>query len=77
MKLIDNYKQAYRFAVIWVQGLGASAMGAWMLLTDEQRAALLALFGVQPDQLVAITALLVFLAGMGARVVKQDIPQKE
>ena len=73
MKLIDNIDQAWRFAVMWVQGLGASAMGAWMLLDDTQRAALLELFGIPADRLVAIAALIVFLGGMGARVVKQDV----
>ena len=75
MKLIDNIDQAWRFAVMWVQGLGASAMGAWMLLDDTQRAALLELFGIPADRLVAIAALIVFLGGMGARVVKQEVPQ--
>lgn len=76
MKLIDNWQDSYRFAVQWFQGMGASAMGAWMLLDDTQRAALLELFGIPADRLVAIAALLVFLAGMGARVVKQDVPEK-
>lgn len=76
MKLIDNWQNSYRFAVQWVQGLGASAMGAWMLLDDTQRAALLDLFGIPADRLVAIAALIVFLGGMGARVVKQDVQEK-
>ena len=76
MKLIDNIDQAWRFAVMWVQGLGASAMGAWMLLDDTQRAALLELFGIPADRLVAIAALIVFLGGMGARVVKQEVQGK-
>ncbi len=76
MKLIDNWKQAYRFAVMWFQGLGASAMGAWMLLDDTQRAALLELVGIPADRLVAIAALIAFMGGMGARVVKQDLEAK-
>lgn len=75
MKLIENWKQAYRFAVMWVQGLGASAMGAWMLLDDAQRAALLDLVGIPADRLVAIAALIAFVGGMFARVVKQEIPR--
>lgn len=76
MKLIDNWQTSYRFAVQWFQGLGASAMGAWMLLDDAQRAALLDLFGIPADRLVAIAALIVFLGGMGARVVKQDVKEQ-
>lgn len=76
MKLIDNWQTSYRFAVQWFQGLGASAMGAWMLLDDTQRAALLDLFGIPADRLVAIAALIVFLGGMGARVVKQDVKEQ-
>lgn len=76
MRLIDNWQDSYRFAVQWFQGLGASAMGAWMLLDDTQRAALLELFGIPADRLVAIAALLVFLGGMGARVVKQDVKEQ-
>ena len=75
MKLIENWQQAYRFAVMWFQGMGASAMGAWMLLDDAQRAALLELAGIPADRLVAIAALIAFVGGMGARVVKQDIQQ--
>lgn len=76
MTLIENWRQSYRFAVQWFQGLGASAMGAWMLLDDTQRAALLELFGIPADRLVAIAALIVFLGGMGARVVKQEVQGK-
>ena len=76
MKLIDNWQDSYRFAVQWFQGLGASAMGAWMLLDDAQRASLLELFGIPADRLVAIAALIVFLGGMGARVVKQDVKEQ-
>jgi hypothetical protein len=72
MKPIENWRDSWRFAVQWVQGLGASAMAAWLLLTDEQRASLLGLLGATPDQAVAFTALAFFLTGMAARVVKQD-----
>ncbi len=73
MTLIENWRQSYRSAVQWFQGLGASAMGAWMLLDATQRAALLELFGIPADRLVALAALIVFLGGRGARVVKPDV----
>ena len=75
MKFIDNVNQAWRFAVMWFQGIGASAMGAWMIIDDAQRAALLDLVGIPADRLLAITALVVFIGGMGARIVKQDLPK--
>ena len=75
IKLISDVNQAWRFAVMWVQGIGASVMGAWMLIDDAQRAALLDLVGIPADRLLAITALVVFIGGMGARIVKQDLPK--
>lgn len=71
MKLIDDWKKAHRFAVMWIQGMGGSAMAAWMLLDDAQRAALLEFFGVPADRLVAVAALIAFVAGMWARMVRQ------
>jgi hypothetical protein len=73
VKLIDNARQWYKLAVMWVQGFGASAMAAWLLLDDAQRAAVLKLFGIPDHMLVAVGALVVFLTGMAARVVKQDL----
>lgn len=74
LQLIDNARDAWRFAVMWVQGMGAAAMSSWLLLSEEQRQAVLALFGVTPDKLLAVGALVIFLSGMAARVVKQDLP---
>jgi hypothetical protein len=76
MKLIDNAKQCYKFAVMWVQGAGAAAMAAWVTLTDEQRQSVLSLFGITPDRIVALVALSLFIAGMVARVTKQDALHK-
>lgn len=75
LQLIDDVRQAWRFAVMWVQGAGAAAMSSWLLLTEEQRQAVLALLGVTPDRLLAVGALVIFLTGMAARVVKQDLPR--
>jgi ABC-type tungstate transport system substrate-binding protein len=76
MKLIDNARQCYKFAVMWVQGFGATAMTVWVTLTDEQRQAVLSLFGITPDRIVALVALSLFIAGMVARVTKQEALHK-
>lgn len=77
MKLIENAKQSWRFAVMWVQGMGATAMAMWVTLTDEQRQSIMGLFGITPDKVVALVALSIFIAGMVARVTKQNLPPKE
>lgn len=75
--LIDDIKNAWRFAVMWVQAFGASLIGAWLLLPEEQRQAVLAEFGITPERLMAYTALSVIAATAFARVVKQDLPKVE
>lgn len=68
MKLIDNWKSAWRFLVVQVQILGMAAMASWLIMSEEQKAALLNLFGLPPDTVVAVTALMVFATGIVARV---------
>ena len=69
--LIENVREAYRFAVMWVQGFGASLVTVWLALTDEQKQAVLALFGITADKLLAITALSIMITTAFVRVVKQ------
>ena len=71
-KLIPNWKQCWRFAVMWVQGAGASAMTGWLVLGEDHRQAIIAFFGIPPSNVVAVVALLTFLAGGLARVTRQD-----
>lgn len=76
MKLIENWRDGYKFAVQWVQTFGATAMLVWLGLTEEQRQSILALFGFTPDRMVALTALTIFGAGIVARMVKQPAIEK-
>lgn len=74
LTLISNWKQFWRFSVMWFQGFGASAMATWMLLSDEQRGAIAVALGVPPSYVVAFVALSVFIASGFARVTKQNLP---
>lgn len=74
---IDDIKKAWRFAVMWVQGFGVSLMGTWLMLTDEQKTAVLELFGITADRLLAFTAISIMVGTALARVVKQPALQDE
>ncbi len=76
LKLIKGARKSWRLAVMWFQGAGVAAMGSWFVLTEQQRTELLAMAGVPADKLVATTALILFVFGMFARVVKQDLPEE-
>lgn len=69
--LIPNWKHAYKFAVMWVQAFGATAMSSWLLLSDEQKLSILSFLGVPPNVVIALIALSIFIAGMFARITNQ------
>ncbi len=71
MKLIENAKDWWKFWSMRLLALWSAAIGAWPMLTEEQRASILSLFGVTTEQLAGIAALVMFLSVAGARVVKQ------
>ena len=71
MKLIDNARDIWRFWSMRLLAVWTAAIGAWPMLTDEQRASVLALIGVTPEQLAGAAALAMFVSIAGARVVKQ------
>lgn len=58
MKLIPNWRRAWRMMSVQVAGLAV----AWGLLPPDQQAALLGFFGVGPERAPAVLGLL-FLAG--------------
>ena len=68
---VDDVKQAWRWFSMQVQFVGAAAMGSFLLLDEQHRAALFSFFGATPEQGVAVTAFVTFLAGMLARVKNQ------
>lgn len=69
--LIDNAQDWYRFAVTWVQGFGASFFSAWLLLSEEQKNAILQMVGITPERLLAFGGLVLIVATMTARMTKQ------
>lgn len=68
---VEDVRQAWRWFSMWVQGTGAAAMGAFLVLDESQRTALFLVVGLAPEEGVAWTAFITFLAGMLARVKKQ------
>lgn len=72
MKLINNAKQWWRMLVIQVAAVWAALITAWPLLTETQRSDLLALFGIPPEWLGGVTAVVMFLTLVLARVKKQE-----
>ena len=75
MKLIENAKDWWKFWSMRLLAMWSAAIGAWPLLTEEQRAGILSLVGVTPEQMAGIAALVMFLSVAGARVVKQEGPE--
>ena len=71
MKLIENAKGWWRLWSLRLLAVWTAAIGAWPLLSEEQRAGILGLIGVTPDQMMGIAALAMFVSVAGARVVKQ------
>lgn len=71
MKLIDNAKQWWRMLVIQVAAIWGAIITAWPLLTETQRSDLLALFGIPPEWLGGVTAVVMFLTLVAARVKAQ------
>ena len=72
MKLIDNAKDWWKFWSMRLLALWSAAIGAWPMLTEEQRASILGLIGVTPEQMAGIAAIAMFVSVAGARVAKQD-----
>jgi hypothetical protein len=71
MKLIDNAKQWWRMLVIQVAAVWAALITAWPLLTEAQRADMLALIGIPAEWIGGVTAAVMFLTLVAARVKAQ------
>lgn len=77
MKLIDNAKSWWKMAVIRVAAIWSLAITAWPLLTETQRNDIMALFGIPPELIGGVTALVMFITLVGARVTKQEALHKD
>lgn len=65
MKLIPEWKKAYRMVSMWCMGLAQAGLGAWAAMPDELR------------QHIPLTGVIAFACtmlgvGMVGRLVKQD-----
>ena len=58
MRLIPNYRRAWRMASVQI----AAVIAAWAVLPPEAQAAAVGLIGVPPDKVPAILAVLLIVA---------------
>lgn len=58
MRLIPNYRRAWRMASVQIAGL----IAAWAVLPPEAQAAAVSLIGVPPDKVPGILAVLLIVA---------------
>jgi hypothetical protein len=73
MKLISDAKDWWRFWSMRLLALWSASIAAWPMLTEEQRASILTMLGVTPEQLAGIVALTMFVSIASARVTKQNL----
>jgi len=71
MKLIENAKQWWRMLVIQVAAAWAAVITVWPLLTEAQRNDMLSLLGIPPEWLGGVTAAVMFLTLLAARIKAQ------
>jgi hypothetical protein len=71
MKLIDNARDWWRMLSVQVMAFWSAALVAWPLLSETQRADLLAFFGIPPTWINGVLALFMFVTFVLARVKKQ------
>lgn len=64
MKLIENWRQAWRFFSVQAQALALTVLGAWQVMPDDLRAAL-------PPNVVYAVSMVLLVAGIVGRVVSQ------
>lgn len=74
MKLIPNWRKAWKLHSVWLSGLFATAAGAWIALPDEQQKAVLAFLHISPGVAVVIGFVAVIVVRLKAQPPK-DPPQ--
>lgn len=65
MKLIDEWKKAYRMLSVQAMGLALAVQGAWPTMPEDLKARL-------PSHLVYWVSALLLVAGIVGRLVRQD-----
>jgi hypothetical protein len=70
MKLIDEWKSAWKFLSVNCMAMAAAIQGTWMTLSDDMKAEL-------PKNIFHIATIAVLVAGIGGRLVKQSPPPED
>lgn len=71
MKLIENAKQWWRMLVVQVAAVWAAVIAVWPMLTETQRSDFLGLLGIPPEWLGGVTAIVMFVTLVAARIKAQ------
>lgn len=66
-KLVDDWKQAWRFASVNCMALATAIQGAWMSLDDDMRSQL-------PKDAIHLATIAILIAGITGRLVRQSPP---
>lgn len=67
MKLVDDWKQAWKWLSVNCMAVAAAIQGGWMSLSDDMRAEL-------PKYAIHVATIAVLIAGIGGRILKQSPP---
>lgn len=65
MKLVPDWKRAYRWFSMQAMALSLALLGAWELLPADLKEAL-------PEAYTRVAAIVLLLAGLAGRLVKQE-----
>lgn len=69
MKLVDDWKQAWKWLSVNCMAVAGSIQCAWIAVPDDMRASI-------PPTLVHWLTLVLLLAGIGGRLIKQGKPEE-
>ncbi len=65
MKLVDDWKCAWKWLSVNCMALAAAIQGTWMSLSDDLREEL-------PRNIIHVATIAILVAGIGGRLIKQD-----
>lgn len=69
MKLVDDWKDAWKWISVNCMIIATAIQGAWMYIPDDMRTAI-------PSGIVNIVTLILLAAGIAGRLVKQGTPDQ-
>lgn len=65
MKLVDDWKQAWKWLSVNCMAVAAAIQGAWISLSDDIRSEL-------PQYAIHIATIAILVAGIGGRLIQQN-----